>query len=157
MVTLSRSTSGAWTQHTTWNRVAIYAATLLVWALAIGSVIYWGMRLNASPAPTSVAPQMTPAVMIDPVAVARLLGARNPTPVMQASLASRFSLQGVVSGGPGGGAALISMDGQPAKAFVVGSTVHEGLILQSTRARSVTLADSQGGPGLLTLDMPLLR
>lgn len=76
---------------------------------------------------------------------------------MQASLASRFTLQGVVAGSAGGGAALISIDGKPAKAVRVGSMVEEGLMLQSAGARAVTLAESRSSPALLTLEMPLLR
>ena len=99
-------------------------------------------------------PQLTTA---DPAAVARVLGVRAASPVVRASLASRFILQGVVSGGPGGGAALISVDGKPAKAVRVGSVVEEGLILQSANARAVTLAESRSSPALMTLEMPLLR
>jgi len=51
---------------------------------------------------------------------------------------------------------LISVDGKPAKPFRIGSTIEEGLILQSATARQVTFAASRGGPAVLTLDMPLL-
>ena len=75
----------------------------------------------------------------------------------QAGLASRFSLKGVVGGGPGGGAALISVDGKPARAVRVGAAVEDGLILQSASSRAVTLAASRSSPALLTLEMPPMR
>ena len=157
MVTLSRGNFRVWTPQVKWTTAAISAATLLVWALAVGSAFYWGMRLTASTGPSAAPPQPAQPTTTDSAAVARLLGVLAPNPVMQASLASRFSLQGVVGGGPGGGAALISIDGKPAKAVPVGAAVEEGLILQSTSARAVTLAESASSRALLTLEMPLLR
>ena len=132
-------------------------AALAIWSVAAASVLYWGLRLSqpiASTAPPMQAPSST---LADPQLVARLLGARAASPAVQASLASRFSLQGVVAGGRLGGAALISVDGKPAAAFAIGSAVEEGLVLKSATARSVTLAESRDGPALVTLDMPLLK
>ena len=157
MVTISRGNSGGWTPQAKLAKAAISAATLLVWAFALGSALYWGMRLTESRNMVEAPPQPPQLTTADPAAVARVLGVRAASPVVQASLASRFSLQGVVSGGPGGGAALISVDGKPAKAVRVGSVVEEGLILQSANARAVTLAESRSSPALLTLEMPLLR
>ena len=157
MVTLSRGNFGGWTPQAKLAKAAISTATLLVWALALGSALYWGMRLTTGKDMVVAPPQPPQVTTADPAAVARLLGARAASPVVQASLASRFSLQGVVGGGPGGGAALISVDGKPAKAVRVGSLVEDGLILQSASARSVTLAESRSSPALLTLEMPMLR
>jgi len=131
--------------------------TLVVWALAAASLMYWGLRLAsgrgvAEPAPVTSA---SPAA-IDPLAVARVLGTAAPTAMPQVSMASRFSLHGVVAGSPGGGAALIAIDGKPARPFRVGSEVEEGLILQSTAARQATLGATRNGPAIVTLDMPPL-
>nr|WP_236748495.1 type II secretion system protein N [Acidovorax carolinensis] len=95
----------------------------------------------------------------DAQAMARLLGvpaadaaaARAPV----ASLASRFALIGVLAGrSSGGGAALIAVDGKPAKPFRVGTAVDEGLVLQSLDPRQARLGASVDGPATLTLDMP---
>jgi general secretion pathway protein C len=157
MVTLSRGNSAGWAPQPKLAKAAVVAATLLVWALAMGSALYWGMQLSTNRSTDTAPPQVVQQANADPDAVARLLGARAPSPAMQASLASRFALQGVVAGGPGGGAALISIDGKPAKAVPVGSTLEDGLILQSASARTVTLAESRNSPVLLTLEMPQLR
>jgi general secretion pathway protein C len=91
--------------------------------------------------------------------MARLLGvpaadaaaARAPV----ASLASRFALIGVLAGrSSGGGAALIAVDGKPAKPFRVGAAVDEGLVLQSLDPRQARLGARVDGPATLTLDMP---
>ena len=51
-------------------------------------------------------------------------------------------------------AALIAVDGQPAKPFRVGAVVDEGLVLQSLHPRQARLGASVDGPATLTLDMP---
>ncbi len=131
--------------------------TLVVWALATASVAYWGLRLLARPgalAPASLVVSVPFAP--DPAVVARLLGATPAQAVPQASLASRFALSGVVAGAPGGGAALIAVDGKPARPFRVGSVVEEGLVLQTAAARQATLGETRNSPALVTLDMPSL-
>ncbi len=133
-------------------------ATLAVWALAAGSVVYWGFKVAGSGRPPRDLPvAAAPPPATDPMAVGRLLGAvAQPVAVQQVALASRFSLQGVIAGSPGGGAALIAVDGQPAKPFRVGSLVDQNLILQSAVGRQVKLGASQNEPAALTLELPPL-
>ena len=145
MVTLSQS---KWSVRT---------LTVAVWALAAGSVLYWGLRLSNDRSVSATKATAVAPTTIDSLAVARLLGATAAQAPTLPSVASRFALQGVVAGTPGGGAALISVDGKPARPFRVGSAVEEGLILQSATARQVTFSASQGGPAVLTIDMPLLK
>ena len=133
--------------------------TLALWALAGASVVYWGLRLSARPVGLTVPVVAPAAVAPDAQAMACLLGvpaagaaaARAPA----ASLTSRFALIGVLAGrSSGGGAALIAVDGQPAKPFRVGAAVDEGLVLQSLDPRQARLGASVDGPATLTLDMP---
>lgn len=134
------------------------AITAVVWAAAAGSVLYWGLRLSAG---RNAAAAMPPAVVvsasIDTQALGRVLGGMSAQAIPQASLSSRFALQGVVAGAPGGAAALIAIDGNPAKPYRVGSPVEDGLILQSASARQAKLATSSDGPILVTLEMPALK
>ena len=139
------------------SKWGVRGLTLVIWALAAASIAYWGLRLLArppafSPAPLAMSVPMPP----DPAVVARLLGATAAQAAPQASLASRFALSGVVAGAPGGGAALIAVDGNPAKPFRVGGVIEEGLVLQSASARQATLGQSRDSPALVTLDMPSL-
>lgn len=131
--------------------------TLLVWGLAAVCTGYWGLKLSSSRVMTTAAAPVVAPAAIDPLALARILGATSAQAVPQASFASRFALQGVVAGSPGGGAALISVDGKPAKPFRVGSAVEDSIILQSATARQATLSATPNGPALATLEMPALK
>ena len=94
----------------------------------------------------------------DGTALARLLGAvpAGPAaPVAVAAPSSRFALLGVLSGrSSGGGAALISLDGKPARPFRVGAQVDSGLVLQSLGPRQASLGASVDGPTTVRLEMP---
>jgi general secretion pathway protein C len=143
----------------TWT---VRGATFALWALAAASTIYWGLRLGGAPAalPAPVSPPR-PVAAVDPAAIAGLLGgtpaaAAAAAPV--ASLASRFQLVGVAAGvSSGAGAAILSVDGKPARPYRVGTVIEEGLILQSVQGRRATLAAQPDGPPLVTLELPPLR
>jgi len=135
--------------------------TLVLWLLAAGSSVYWGMRIVPRPAPAAVAAPVRQPFSADPAAVARLLGA-NPvaasaTAAPTVSLASRFNLLGVVAARSRSGAALIAVDGKPPRPYRVGSAIDEGLVLQSVQGRRAVLAASLGGPAVLTLELPPVR
>jgi general secretion pathway protein C len=97
----------------------------------------------------------------DAAAIARLLGSTPAAAVQSApaaSLASRFQLVGVVAGArSGGGAAVLSVDGKPARPYRVGTSIDDGLVLQSVQGRTATLAATPDGPAVLTLELPPLR
>ena len=132
--------------------------TLLVWALAAASCVYWGLKISSGTRSDSALPVAAPAPPgTDPLVVSRLLGAVEQAPQAQPAVASRFSLVGVLGGTTGGGAALIAIDGKPAQPFRVGSQIEDGLVLQSASARQVRLAATPGGPATITLTMPPLR
>lgn len=142
--------------HSSWT---VRSTTFLLWALAAGAAVYWGLKLSTSSVPSpSVAAATRAAPPADPAAVARLLGyvptAAAAAPV--ASLASRFSLVGVVAASSRDGAALIAVDGRPAKPFRVGSNVDAGLVLQAVEPRRAVLASNAQGPAVLTLELPVL-
>ena len=155
MMTNLRSNS-----HGKWG---VRLGTLALWAAAGASVVFWGLRLSAPAVGTAAPVVVPPAAAPDAQALARLLGAvpqaANAAPVPSApTLASRFALIGVLSGrDSGGGAALIAVDGKPAKPFRVGAAVDEGLVLQALGPRQAQLGGAMGGAPALTLDMPLKR
>ncbi|CAN7228759.1 general secretion pathway protein C [Acidovorax sp. LjRoot74] len=144
-----------------YSKWGVRLGTLALWAVAGASVVFWGLRLSA-PSASGVGPAVAPAPVVpDAQALARLLGAQpsvaGAAPVAPvASPASRFTLVGVLSGrSSGGGAALIAVDGKPAKPFRVGAAVDEGLVVQALGPRQAQLGGQVGGPATLTLDMPL--
>lgn len=93
--------------------------------------------------------------------MARLLGASpvaaSGSAQPAASLASRFNLLGVVAARSHRGAALIAVDGKPARPYRVGATIDEGLVLQSVQGRRAVLAATAGGPAVLTLELPPVK
>ena len=143
--------------HQPWG---VRLGTLAIWALAAASAAYWGLRLTARP-PGMPAPTAAPApVAADMQAMARLLGAVTAqTPQAAAApVSSRFALVGVLAGQQGGsGAALIAVDGKPAKPYRVGATVDAGLVLQSLGPRQAQLGAGQEGVTTVTLEMPVRK
>jgi general secretion pathway protein C len=128
----------------TWT---VRGATFALSALAAACTVYWGLKLGGSAgqvnAPVAGPRQVATA---DPTAIARLLGSAptagsGPSTTPVASLASRFQLVGVVAGErSGAGAAVIAVDGKPARPYRVGAALDEGLLLQSVRGRTATIA-----------------
>ena len=144
--------------HSKWG---VRLGTLALWAAAGASVVFWGLRLSApAAAPAVLAAPAVAAVAPDGQALARLLGARPasaPGSPLEAAppVASRFVLMGVLSGRTsGGGAALIAVDGKPAKPFRLGAAVDENLVVQALAPRQVQLGAAMGTPPTVTLDMP---
>jgi general secretion pathway protein C len=137
------------------SRVVLPAASLLVWGVVAFSAVTWGLRWSAtgtSPSNATAAAQALPEV--DVSAAARSLGAATVQAAVAPTLASRFQLQGVMAGGPDAGAALIAVDGKPAKPYRVGAVVSDGLVLQSAQGRRVTLGAAMDGPQSLVLELP---
>jgi general secretion pathway protein C len=142
------------------NRWAVAGSTFVLWALVAGSAVYWGMKMSARAGGAAMAPAVvrTPAAA-EPAALARLLGASPATTAAAPvpSAASRFALVGVVASRSERGAALIAVDGKPAKPFRVGTMIEEGLVLQSVTARRAVLAQSATGPAVVTLELPVRK
>ena len=142
------------------SRLVRPTATFLLWALAFGGAAFWGLRLSSPSAGAPYAPAAAPSAPApDTAALARVLGALPDAAEPSAPpAASRFALQGVLAGSTSAGAALISVDGQPARPFRVGSTVVPGYVLQSVAPRRAVLGTEGGGSsgGGLTVDMPAL-
>ena len=137
------------------SRMVLPVASLLVWGAVAFSAVTWGLRWSASgaaPSNATAAAQALPEV--DVSAAARSLGAAPVQVAAAPTLASRFELQGVMSGGPDAGAALISVDGKAAKPYRVGAVVADGLVLQLAQARRVSLGAVVDGPQTLVLDLP---
>jgi len=138
----------------------VRVATFALFALAAASATFWALRAGGGGASTAPVPAMTTQPALDSRAVARALGGG----VVQAAAAAgapapaarRFALLGVVADRSSGGAALISVDGKPAKPFRVGASVDGRLILQSVQGRRAVLAAGVDAPAEVTLELPAL-
>ncbi len=135
----------------------LWPPRLLTFVLAFllaASVAYWVLRW---PQPVLLPVEMdAPAAPApDAQALARVLGGGGAS-AQTATVAepSRYSLTGVLAGPGPRGAALISIDGKPAKSYRVGVRVDESLYLQSVQGRRAVLAtgSAEGTPSL-TLEM----
>jgi general secretion pathway protein C len=142
-----------------WPRLAAFVLA----GLAAASAVYWGLKWPG-PSANSIASSVTAAASqtSDPQALARALGGGigAGAPVVDLAMpgvGSRLALVGVVANGKNGGAALISVDGKPARPYRVGARVEDNLVLQSVGLRSASLAQSANSPANVTLEMPPLK
>lgn len=139
-------------------RLPVALATTVLWALAAGSAAGWALQWGGAQRPVDVpvagtAPATAP--VLDVAAVARALGAQ-PSAAAPADpdLAGRLALRGVLTHGAGG-AALIALDGQPAKPLRVGAVLdglEGGWTLRSVTPSAAVLA-AKGRE--LRLELPL--
>ena len=129
----------------------------LLWLAAGLSAGYWGLQAWGRAPVTPVPASASAPPVVDAALLARALGALPAaTPMAEATpaAASRYVLQGVVAVGTARGAALIAVDGQPARPFRLGTEVARGLVLQAVTAQQVRLGATIDGPAAITLDMP---
>ena len=128
--------------------------TFLLAAVAAGSAVYWVLKWPAAAAPVASAPAVAPSAP-DTAAVARAMGggaAAAPAASPEVAVSSRFVLAGVVASGAQHGAALIAVDGKPARPYRVGTVVADPWMLHAVQARRAVLRNSSGAE--LALDLP---
>ena len=139
--------------------------TLCLCALAAASAVAWALRVQGLQSTVSVVPvALATASHAEPAVVAKALGAIATAvadgaggadvvaPVLESS---RFVLVGVVASGAQG-AALIAVDGKPAKPYPVGATVGDTFVLQSVQARQAVLGRDRASEAELKLTMPAI-
>jgi len=134
--------------------------TFGLWALVAGSAFFWGLRLFVQ------APSAPPGTLVAQPGgdvrgdLTRLFGADAPPPVEPAEVVAaadpRFTLVGVVSprnpAAAREGVALIAIDGNPARAYRVGTVVDGNTVLQAVSARGAELGP-RGGPAAMALEL----
>jgi general secretion pathway protein C len=136
--------------------------TLGLAGLAAASAVGWALKVQALQTTSAVAADSVgPAAAVDTGLVAKALGASGqpvalgaPAPVLASS---RLVLVGVVASGEQG-AALIAVDGKPAKPFAVGAKVGDDFVLLSVQARKAVLgsvtSNTSQTDARFTLSMP---
>jgi len=148
--------------HTPANLWKLRLATLALWTLAGASATYWGLRLTALPherTGTAAATLPPEPPTIDANAIARLLGAPQNTTAASPTTAppaptNRLVLQGILAGTQSSsGAALIAINGQPAKPYRIGAEITPGLVLQSLERKQARLGATVQGEAVLVLDI----
>lgn len=140
----------------------IQLLTALIWAGVGTTSVYWLIQFSGPPiVPMSVdSTAIQTAVMTDipKTAIVQFLGgsavsAEIPALSPAASASKRFELLGIVTEGSRG-AALIAVNGQPARPFFVGSPLEESIYLKSVGKRFALLSASPEGPSVQRIDLP---
>ncbi len=141
-------------------------AAFLLWALAAGTAVYWLLRVVgmsesrfaadtvAEPAPAisvaDLAAALGPATVVSPGAQAVSTQASAP------DRRARMRLLGVVTGRKSGGVALISIDGQIARPYRVGSQIDDAYRLTKVEKGSATLSPMQSTGAAITLELQVV-
>ncbi|MDE1927768.1 MAG: hypothetical protein KGI36_11360 [Burkholderiales bacterium] len=132
--------------------------TLIVWALAAASAVFWGLKLFVAPQTLAVPAPLARTSLVARADLTRLLGVDAPLPQAEEPAAdARFHLLGVVA--PRGaaaaaqGLALIAIDGKPARAYRGGAVVDGQNVLQKVGPREASLGP-RGGAVRVALNIP---
>lgn len=141
------------------NKYVLRIVTLMLAALAALSASFWVLKIMQGISVDSVttsSPPLPPALPSDPKALARVLGGGISAATQAASTPAAINLilQGVIAHGTQRGAALIAVNGKPAKPFSVGAAVDGDWVLQSLSTRSATLKNTTGER---VLELPPLK
>jgi general secretion pathway protein C len=132
----------------------VRTAAFVLWAAAAACAVYWGLRLGGTSGSGAVPSVGARQAAPDSASIAKLLGQGSGPAVAAAGPApSRYQLLGVVADASKHGAALIAVDGRPAKPYRVGAAVDEGVVLQSVAPRRAVLANASNGATAATLEM----
>jgi len=138
----------------------VRGVTFILFALAAASLAYWVLQGwgsgQSARTPLRLA---TSAPELDARAVAKALGggavvAAAPGEAASVPASRRFVLVGVIADLSSAGAALVSVDGKPAKPFRVGDAVDGRLILKWVHGRQAVLAPGLMAPAEVTLELP---
>ena len=128
------------------KRWPVIASFVLFIALC-ASAAYWWLQLFQPPARPVAAPPHAAAPQIDAAAAASLFGGRAGT-----AAASNFQLHGVIyAGNPSESVAILSADGEPARAVRVGAEAAPGVTVKEVH-RSHVLLDEGGA--VKRVDLP---
>jgi len=128
----------------------------LLWALAAASLALWWLHLPQAPVLPGTVAGLGHSVgdVQERGVVERALGRTTQT-LAAPDIQKRFALLGVIASESGQGSALLTVDGQPARAFLQGQVVADGWRLSSLDGTGVRLEPLQSGPGVaLTLPQP---
>lgn len=122
------------------KKFAAAAVHLLFFALVMAIAAYWGVRIF-TPAPTAAPPPLPPPPIRDPdpVATARMFG---KVEVIQ-QVATNIQAVGAFAAGKDS-SAVLSVDGKPARVFLLGQDVVPGTKVIDVTPEVVVLQSSSG-------------
>jgi len=130
--------------------------TACIWVAAAGSVAFWVLQFPIPETNNAASVLVWAADSSQYLAgqTARALGNQAVSSDSSAAPPSQpYTLMGVISTASGQGSALIATDGQPAKAYRVGQSLGDALVLVSL---SPTQAKLKSSTTEFQLDLPLV-
>jgi general secretion pathway protein C len=131
--------------------------TFTIGAVAAASAFFWAFQwMSFSKNMPSVSVESQQVIVADGIAVARAFGAVDPqsaSATANAAASSRFVLAGVLGHSGKDGAALIAVDGKPARPFPIGTSVTSEWALRSVQPRRAVLVS---GFNEMVIEMPAL-
>lgn len=133
--------------------------TLTVWLLAVLCGAYWALKFVTVKPFNAAAAAATPPIVVDSLAVAKLLGATNSIAekAIITPASSNYALFGLAVTSAGTGVALIATDGKPAKPYRIGSQVADDWVLKSVSRTEAILATAVNAPDGMKLELPARR
>ena len=140
---------------------------LLVWALVAGSLVFWGLRLLARPAPSSQAAVVASELTTVQGDLSRLFGVAPVAATVEVVEApapdprDRLILAGVMAPKRPSdqGLAVISVDGNPSRVYRVGALIEGEWLLREVSLRTATLASAgraNDAAATFVLEIPLV-
>lgn len=130
-----------------------------IWALVAASSAFWGFKIFAATRPVPLGAQAPTATIPPAGSMERLFGVvvvpTTPAEVQHPE-SERFQLVGVIAppdNGAGGGYALVTIDGAPAKSWRVGATLDGNTTLLRVSKRGADFGPA-GGPAAFALQLP---
>jgi general secretion pathway protein C len=140
-------------------------AAFVIWAAVAASIVFWALRLGAQPIAAPAHATLVSNASGFRGDLSRVFGPDAAPPAMVVAAAAqvqadaRFRLIGVVAPRPAAanaeGLALIATDGQPPKAYRVGTPVDGDLVLLAVHSRGASLGPP-GQAAQVSLELPAL-
>ena len=127
-------------------------STVLVWGLLGISAVYWSLKMT-QPAPQVPMADAPAVLLVKPAAISAWLGVGS-APDSKAPASARYELLGIIAQGRSG-VALLAVDGQTPKPYLVGTVIEEGVMLRAVGPRHAELAADRRGPVLQRLELPV--
>lgn len=133
------------------KKLAAATIHLLFFAGVVAIGAYWSVRIF-TPAPSTAPPPLAPPPLRDPdpASAARMFG---KVAVAQMAVATNVQALGAFAAGQDS-SAVLSVDGKPARVFLIGQEVSPGLRLATISNEVVVLENSSGGRQEVRLPPP---
>ena len=141
--------------HAGTNTWTLRTFTFLVWVAVGLCAAYWAFKFVTTKPVEATAAMVTPAVVVDSKAIAKLLGATDNIAAKSVSAPTvKLALFGLATTATGQGVALIATEDKPAKPYRVGAKVTDDLVLKSISKVDAVLAASITAPESQKLSLP---